>query len=960
MRKIFAALFALTLMAAPAIAKDAKPAPTSALIKAVDIPHEQFTLANGLRVIVHTDRKAPIVAVSVWYDVGSKHEPKGKTGFAHLFEHLMFNGSENSPGDFFEPLQLMGATDFNGTTWFDRTNYFENVPTGGLARTLWLESDRMGHLVGGIDQTKLTNQIGVVQNEKRQGDNQPYGMVEYAQIKAMIPADHPYGHPTIGSMGDLTGASLDDVKGWFRQHYGPNNAVLVLAGDIDAKAAKSLVEKYFGDIPRGPQQSVISVPVPTLSAPKSEVLKDRVANVRIYRNWVIPGLNDPEAVPLDVAGSVLGGLSSSRLDNALVRGEKLAVGVTAGAQIFAQLGFFEVTADVRPGVDPELVAKRLDEIIADFIAKGPSEDEVKRVATRQISGRIAGLEAVGGFGGKAVALAEGALYSNDADFYKKNLARYASVTPAEVTAAMQKWLTRPVYALRVVPGEREAYEETGDKAGGATFAPSYYRLPKAGETPLAPSARAAAEGAAAPAPAAGARRMPAPALGAITDLKFPKVQRAKLKNGMQVVYAMRNAVPITQVSLNFDAGNAADPRDRLGTQALMLGLLDEGAGALNSTQIAEAQERLGATISSSASMDTTTIGLFSLSANLAPSLALYADIIQRPVFDPKEVERLRNQQLSRVAAEMTSPGAIANRVLPPLLFGPDHPYGISFNGSGDPASIAKITRDDLVAFHRRWIRADKGIFFVVSDQPLGTIVKALNAQFGTWETSGEAGAKPMGAAPIAPNPRIILVNRPDSPQSMIMGGQVMPIKGTGNLETLVIANEVLGTTAILSRLDADLRETKGWSYGVRGSIVRMVGDVPYMISAPVQADKTGESIAALLADIKDFLGPKGVTPEEHARTIEGDIRELPGSFEVAGDVLGGMQRNVLYKRGDDYYNGLASRYRAMTAADLDKSIRAVLKPDAFLWVVVGDAKIVRPQLEKLGLKVEEMEIPQGK
>ncbi len=958
MRKLFAALIASALIAAPAIGKETAPAPTSALIKAVNIPHEQFTLGNGLRVIVHTDRKAPIVAVSVWYDVGSKHEPKGKTGFAHLFEHLMFNGSENSPGDFFEPLQRMGATDFNGTTWFDRTNYFENVPTGGLERTLWLESDRMGHLVGGIDQTKLTNQIGVVQNEKRQGDNQPYGMVEYAQIKAMIPADHPYGHSTIGSMGDLTGASLDDVKGWFRQHYGPNNAVLVLAGDIDARTAKPLVEKYFGDIPRGPQQSPIPVPVPTLSAPKSEVLKDRVANVRIYRNWTIPGLNDADAVPLDVAGSVLGGLASSRLDNALVRDEKLAVGVTAGAQLFAQLGFFEVTADVRPGVDPDLVAKRLDEIVADFIAKGPSEDEVKRVATRQIASRIAGLEAVGGFGGKAVALAEGELYSNDADFYKKSLARYASVTPAEVTASMQKWLTRPVYALRVVPGERDAYEEAGIKAGGATFAPSYYRGPAAGERPLAPPARVAEEKPAAP--VVGARRTPQPALGATTDLKFPVVSRAKLKNGMSVIYAKRNAVPITQVSLSFDAGNAADPRDKLGTQLLMLGLLDEGAGARNSVQIAEAQERLGATISSSASMDTTSIGLFSLSANLAPSLALYADIIRNPTFDASEVERLRNQQLSRVAAEMTSPGAIANRVLPPLLFGADHPYGISFNGSGDPASIAKITRDDLVAFHRRWIRADKCTFFVVSDQPLSAIVKALNAQFGSWQSSGEAGVKPMGAKAIAPNPRIILVNRPDSPQSMILGGQVMPLKGTDNLETLIIANEVLGTTAILSRLDADLRETKGWSYGVRGKIERLVGDVPYIISAPVQADKTGDSIAALLADIKDFLGPKGVTTEEHARTIEGDIRELPGSFEVAGDVLGGMQRNALYKRGDDYYNGLASRYRAMTASDLDASIRGVLKPDAFLWVVVGDAKIVRPQLDKLGLKVEEMEIPKGK
>jgi predicted Zn-dependent peptidase len=336
----------------------------------------------------------------------------------------------------------MGATDFNGTTWFDRTNYFETVPKGALERALFLESDRMGHLLGAVTQDKLSNQIGVVQNEKRQGDNQPYGLVEYAQLKGTVPADHPYGHSTIGSMADLDAASLEDVKNWFRAHYGPNNAVLVLAGDIDAKAAKPLVEKWFGDIPAGPRQARLTVAVPTLDAPRSEVMKDNVATTRHYRYWAVPGIDSTDAVPLKVAATVLGGLASSRLDNALVRGEKLAVAVTASYQDFAQLGWVEVTADVRPGVDSALVAKRLDEILADFIKTGPTADEVRRVATRAVAERIDGLEQVGGFGGKAVALAEGELYRDDADAYKKDLVALSKVKPAEVTKAMQKWLTR--------------------------------------------------------------------------------------------------------------------------------------------------------------------------------------------------------------------------------------------------------------------------------------------------------------------------------------------------------------------------------------------------------------------------------------------------------------------------------------------------------------------------------------
>ncbi|MBS0474764.1 MAG: insulinase family protein, partial [Proteobacteria bacterium] len=544
-------LLALTLAAGPALAKAPaaavpKAAPLSALVDAVNVPYQRFTLPNGLTVLVHTDRKAPVVAVSVWYGVGSKHEPKGKTGFAHLFEHLMFNGSENAPGDFFEPLQQVGATDTNGTTWFDRTNYFETVPTGALDLTLMLESDRMGHLLGGITQQKLDNQRAVVQNEKRQGDNRPFGLVEYEQLENLYPSGHPYHHSTIGSMADLDSASLDDVKGWFRQNYGPNNAILVLAGDIDLPTAKAKVAKWFGDIPAGPKLQPVSAPVPTLPAPLSKTIKDQVSTTRIYRMWAIPGVDNPDSLDLEMAASVLGGLASSRLDDALVRHSQDAVAVSADAEVFAQAGQFVVYADVKPGKDPVAVGKALDAQIAQFIAKGPTADELQRAATSYAVGQIRTLESVGGFGGKAPTLAQGLLFSGDPATYKKDLQRAARLTPEQVRSATAKWLSRPVFALTVEPGKRT---EGGEARGGfvvppapgaGAAGPAWYSNPAlavAGSAaiPVADQAAAAVVTTTAAAPEK-ADRSKLPAVGTLAPLDFPTIERATLPNGMQIYF----------------------------------------------------------------------------------------------------------------------------------------------------------------------------------------------------------------------------------------------------------------------------------------------------------------------------------------------------------------------------------------------------------------------------------------
>lgn len=940
--RLLSSLLAATALAFTPASAPAQ-VPASGLVSQVDIPYSQFTLKNGLRVIVHTDRKAPIIAESIWYDVGSKHEPKGKTGFAHLFEHLMFYGSEHAPGDYFTPMQQIGATDLNGNTWFDRTNYFATVPTGAIETALFMESDRMGYLLGAIDQTKLDAQRGVVQNEKRQGDNQPYGMVDYAQIAGLLPPDHPYGHDTIGSMKDLDGATLADVKNWFTDHYAPNNAVLVLAGDIDVPTAKRLVTKYFGDFKRGKAVQPVKVDIPTLAARKDEVLKDRVATTRLYRWWTIPGLNDPDATPLAIGAHVLGGLASSRLDNQLVKGEQLAVSVTASAQILAQLGFFEVTADVKPGVDPAVLSKRLDEIVADYIAKGPTADEVQRVAISDVSARIGGLEQVGDSGGKAAMLGQGLLFSNDPAHYKKELADIAAATPEKVRAAMGKWLTRPVFALSVVPGERDAYEDGGaaaKPAGARSGGTKPAHFVAEGEQPLTLN------------PAAVLDRSKLPAVGAFANVDFPTVETATLSNGIKVHLARRNNLPTVRLTISFNAGKAADPAEAQGTQALTLAMLKEGTASRNSIEIAEAQERLGASISVGASLDRTNISLYALTPNLAPSLDLLSDIILHPSFDAKELERVRAGLLASIAQEKTDPRGLARRAFFPALYGSNHPYGIGSSGSGDPAVVSKLTRDDLAAFQHKWLRADTAEIFAVGDVTLDELKTQLEARFGAWPmTRDMPGRKDFSTAVPAPSPRIILVDRPQSPQSMIYAGMVLKGKGSDDFVDLLAANDILGS-GMLGRLNVDLRETKGWSYGVGSLIDRNEQNAAYIVVAPVQADRTGDSIAAIRQDISDFLGLKGITPEELDRTVNGSIRELPGGYETSGAVLSQMQRDALFGRPFDYVEGLAARYKGQTAATLDAAARAAIDPSKMIWVVVGDKSVVMPQLAKLGLSVE--------
>lgn len=926
--------FAIAVPLSPAMADDhAAAAQTSGdlqdLVAQVQIPYEEFQLENGLTVIVHEDRKAPIVGVAVWYNVGSKDEPKGLTGFAHLFEHLMFNGSENAPNDYFQYLQEMGATDYNGTTNFDRTNYFQTVPRPALERALWLESDRMGYLLGAVTQGKLDNQIGVVQNEKRQGDNRPGGLVFYEILETIFPDGHPYQHSVIGSMADIEAATLDDVKDWFRDKYGPNNATIVLAGDVSVEEARPMVEKWFGPIAPGPVNTPAAAEVPTLAEPVRTVMRDQVAATNINMYWPAPGIASQDLAALNMGTQILGGLLSSRLEQILVRDEQLAVSVSAGNFDFQRVGIINVSATLKDGVDPRVLEARLKQLVDWFVETGPTAEEVERAATSELAGTIRGLEQVGGFGGKAVALARGEVLAGDPGFAVNQLEVLASITPETIKAAMQEWMTKPAFTLVLEQGERDAnYQEASSVTGGGTATVR----DRASEEIIVSLER------------------PAPEITSVPALDFPDFERATLANGMQLTYAKRDAVPATYVTLSFDAGTAADPADMRGLEGLALNLFDQGTDTLTAQQIAEESERLGLSISVGGGSDRSSFTLSALSDNLAPSLALLADIVQKPAFTEGDITRVKAQTATSIRQQMRSPGGIAQRAAGIELFGDVSPYG----GVETVESVEAMTREDLIGFKDNWIRPDNGEVFVISSMPLDTIVAELNAAFGDWQApDSPKGAKDFSTVPTkTEGGRIVLINRPDSPQSFIYGAQVTPLDASDPAYVdFENANNSLGGN-FLARLNMNLRETKGWSYGIRGGPTARENAVVYAIGGGVQADKTGPAVSEMIRETSEFLTINGVTDEELARNVANEIGLLPGQFETSRAVLGAMQSLSLFERPDNYYEELVGKYEAQTTQSLDAAARAALNVEDFVWIVVGDAELVGPQLEELGLPIE--------
>jgi zinc protease len=915
MNRLFLAACLAAMSLATALPATAAPSNGDAFPD-VRIPYTRYQLPNGLTVIIHEDHKTPVVAVNIWYHVGSKDEPAGLHGFAHLFEHLMFNGSEHYNDEFFRALEPAGATKMNGTTWNDRTNYFENVPTSALDRTLWLESDRMGHLIGALDQARLDEQRGVVLNEKRQDENEPYGKVDELIARSTYPVGHPYSWTSIGSESDLKAASLDDVKNWFRMHYGAANATLVIAGDVDPVEIRKKIALYFGDIPSGPPLEHPGPWVAKMHGEKRASMQDRVPQARLYQVWNVPGFCDPDANALSMVAAVLGDGKNSRLYKRLVYQDQIATDVSVSIGPFEIGSQVTIEATVTPGRDSKAVEKAIDEEMQRFLRDGPTAAEVARVKTAVFASALRGLERIDGFGGKSAQLAEYQVYCGTPERYTEELQEVKDATPKSLREVAVTWLSDGVFKLDVEPF------------------PDYQAASR------------------------GADRSKLPPLGDPPALKLPPLQHATLSNGLKIVLAERHEAPIVHVSLIADAGYAADSEAGIkpGTARLTMGMLDEGAGRYDALQLEAAEDALGAMISAGSTLDFSYVKLNALKDKLKPSLDLYADVILRPQFPAAELERQKQMQIAGIRQEKAQAMGIARRLYPRLLYGDDHAYANP--PSGTEASVASIEVGDLQTFYKRWLRPDNTTLLVVGDTTLAEIKPELEREFGRWKASDTPPpTKNLATVALPSAPRMVMVNKTGAEQTLLMATALVPPKSDPDDLAMQLAATTLGGNFV-SRLNLNLREDKHWSYGAFASIGSAKAQRPFLAYAPVETDKTGESMLEIQHELDNALGKEPITAHEVDFARDSIALSLPGDNETVSDLSNSYAMVLNYGLPDDYWNRVVPALDALQPAQVNAALHKLLHPQALTWIVVGDLAKIEAPVRKLApsLGVHDIEV----
>ena len=841
--------------------------------------------------------------MNIWYHVGSKNEKPGKTGFAHLFEHLMFGGSEHAPGSYIKALEDVGATDMNGTTNFDRTNYFENVPTSALDYTLWMESDRMGYL--DLSQKTLDLQRGVVQNEKRQGENDPYRLTEEYIPENTYPAGHPYSWDVIGEMADLDAASFKDVQEWFKTYYGPSNIVIVLAGDVDVKTARAKVEKYFGSIPAGPPVTHQQAWIAKMSGVHRAVMQDRVPLPRIYKIWNVPPFGSADADYLDLVSACLGQGKTSRLYKRLVYDDQIASDVTVYLEAREIGSQFYIQVTARPGHNLDEIEKEIDQELARFLKDGPTPQELQRIQTQYAASFTRGVERIGGFGGKSDRLAQYAVFTGDPDGYKITLKRVRKATPEDLRSTANRWLSDGVYIAEVQPF------------------PEYKTA------------------------TAGTDRSKPPALGTPPELKLPKLERSTLSNGLKLILAERHDVPMVNFWIAADAGYAADQFAAPGTAKLMSTLLIDGTHTRNALEINDQAALLGAQLGAFSNLDFCFVRLSALKAKLDPSLELFSDVLLNPSFPEPDFVREQKLQLDAIQQEEKTPILMALRVLPGLLYGPGHAYGTPFTGSGTAASVQKITRDDVIKFHQVWFRPNNVTLVAVGDTTLAELTPKLEKLFAGWKAAA-VPVKNVSAVPLAPKSVVYIVDKPGATQSVILAGHIAAPPNTPHEIAIQAMNDGLGGT-FSSRLNMNLREDKHWSYGAGSLLFGARAQRPFIAYAPVQTDKTKESLLEINKELRALLANRPVTAEELARIQANETLSLPGSRETLNAVGFSITDLVQFGWPDNYYDTMAGKIRALTTSDLDAAAKQVIHPDSLMWVVVGDRVKIESDIRELNL-----------
>ena len=822
-------------------------APATAPPDAPKIEFEKYTLPNGLEVILHVDRKLPIVNVNQWFHVGSKNEHAGRTGFAHLFEHMMFQGSKNT-GDYFVAAEQAGANlqegGVNGTTNTDRTNYFATVPSGNLEKILWLESDRLATLADALTKEKLDNQRDVVKNERRQGlENTPYGRWLKLTVENLHPAGHPYSWTVIGSHEDLTAASPDDVKDFFRTFYTPNNLSLVIAGDFDPAEAKRLVEKYFGGIPAGPPLDRPTRWIPTLSGEKIVEATDRVPQDRVYMTWPAPELFGDGDAELDLVSLVLTDGLASRLSKVLVYDKQLCSSVTSFNNNQEISGFFTVIATARPGASLSEVEKIVTEEIARLAKNGPTLAELDRAKAKQEFAFVTGLERIGGFGGKADVLNQYNTFFGDPGRYAADVDRHRRVSPADLRAAADRWLnTRNRLLVRFHP----------EKSG------------RASETAL--------------------DRSKSPDYGSDRPFTAPEVQSARLSNGLEVFVVERRDLPKVAVTLTTRAGSASAPAGKDGVAYLTARIAKLGTKTRKALQIEDALGNLGTDLDATATREDARLNVEVLKRHLAPALDILADVARNASFPAEEVEREKKRHLDALSQQAKNANAVAGRVRAMLAFGADHPYGRPVQGL--PSTVAGLTRDDLEGFYAaRWKPGSSALIFS-GDVTLAEARALAEKALGDWSGGAAAAAVIPPPSPAPTSGRIYLVDRQDAAQTVVTQFLPAPARKTEDYAALRLADSVWGGGGFGTRLNLNLRQDKGYSYGVFSNLALFEGGGYWYAGGGVQTNKTKESIVEFDKELKGLAGARPITEEEFAGARSKRVRGYAQAFEALARING--------------------------------------------------------------------------
>jgi zinc protease len=868
------------------------------------VKFEKYELPNGLDVILHEDHSIPMVSVNVWYHVGSRNEKRGRTGFAHLFEHMMFQGSEHHDDEY--TFEQIGGAD-NATTSEDRTSYYENIPSNYLELALWMEADRMGFLLPAMTQKKLDNQRDVVKNERRQRlENEPYNKVFDLLPPLLFPADHPYSWTVIGSMADLTAASIEDISEFFRSYYTPNNASLSVAGDFNSAEAKKWIEKYFASIPPGPPVDRLTSWVPKLESIRRAETQDNVNLPRVYYVWHSPAHYKPGDAELDLLANILASGKTSRLYKALVYDQQIAQDVQAFQSSNELSSTFLVIVTAREGQSLDELEKAIDAELRKVLSGGITPKELKQAQSVYEAGFVRNLEEVGGFGGVADSLNNYNVSLGDPGKFQWDLDRYTKATTADVLRFAKDSLDLDHrLILRVLPqGDLNSEKASPDRKAE----------PKAGPEP-----------------------------------KFtpPKIQRDRLSNGADILLVEDHSLPLVQTNLVLRSGWAADPENRPGAASLTAELLDEGTKTRSALQISEAVKNLGAIFRTSSSFDGSQVRVNVLKRNLDQALALMSDVVLNPTFPEQELERQRKIYLGTIQQESKEPVTSAFKLYLHTLFGPGHPYGEPYTGSGTESSIKAIQREDLLKYYQTNYSPSNAAFVVVGDINMEEAKTKLQRVFGNWKSVEVANRDVPPAA--APNQiKIYLVDKPGAPQSVIVMGNPGIRRNDPEYEAVDVMNNVLGGQ-FTSRINMNLREDKGYAYGASSFFLTTRAPGAFVMYAAVQAQSTKESVAEMLKELRDITSSRPLTQEEVTKSKDNLIKSYPQQFQTFSGIAAQLAEIVLYQLPEDEWTRYVQEVNKVDTSAATQVAKKHLHPDKLLIVVVGDRAKIEPGLRELKL-----------